>query len=163
METAVLVALIGIGGTLGAQIIFAIFTNRRENGRRTHERSLKQMELEDNRQERRRDERIQAYRNLAKITVTIDPAEPPKLGDLAEAYSEIELVWGSDRVQEATRQLYGTAFRARRKARETSLAGKDPTEDLDTKAVIEEAMECRTAFIELARKELGQQLPVPQQ
>jgi len=154
MEPAILVALIGIGGTLSAQIISNIFTNIRENKRREFDQNQKRMELENNRQEQRREERIQAYRNLAKITVTINPSEPYKVGDLAEAYSEIDLVGGSNEVKEAAQQLYTAALEARKKAREATSAGKDPTKDQDTSAAIKAAMERRAAFIGLASEEL---------
>jgi hypothetical protein len=97
METAVVVALIGIGGTLGAQFVLGLLTNIREGKRRKLDQKLKQTELNNARQERRREERIQAYRNLAKLTVTINLAEPYRIGDLAEAYSEIELVADSNK------------------------------------------------------------------
>jgi hypothetical protein len=119
MEPVIWVALIGIGGTLGASIISNVFTDRRETKRREHEQYLKRTELESNRQEQRREERIQAYRSLAKLTVITVTTEPFKSGDLAEAYAEIELVADSDKVKEAAYQLYLAASEARRKVGDT--------------------------------------------
>jgi hypothetical protein len=89
METALIVAFIGIGGALAGVVGTAFVaihsqrqTNRREAQRLEHERErlqreremkeqqlkhereLKQSELEDARQERRREERIKAYRDF---------------------------------------------------------------------------------------------------
>ncbi len=155
METALLVALIGIGGTLGAQIVSGVLTNFREGKRRKHEQELKQTELEDARQERRREERIQAYRNLAKLTVTINLAEPYRLGDLAEAYSEIQLVADSIEVKDAAHELYDAAAKAGRMARDARSAGRDPETDPETQAAIESARNRRAAFIKVANEDLG--------
>jgi hypothetical protein len=55
-----LALLLGLSGPVVAALaIFA--TDRRERARQDHERKLKQMELEDQRQSRLRDERRQAY------------------------------------------------------------------------------------------------------
>jgi hypothetical protein len=155
METAVLVALIGsIGGTLGAQIVSGVLTNKREDERRKHEQALKQMELGDARLERRREERIQAYRNLAMLTVTINLAEPYRMGDLAEAYSEIQLVADSSEVKEAAREVYEAASEARKLAGRTKLAGNDPESDTETRAAIESAVDRRAAFMKVANEDL---------
>jgi hypothetical protein len=155
METAVLVALIGsIGGTLGAQIVSGVLTNKRENERRKHEQSLKQMELEDARLERRREERIQAYRNLAMLTVTINLAEPYRIGDLAEAYSEIQLVANSSEVKEAARKVYEAASEARKLAGRTKSAGNDPESDTEIRVAIESAVGRRAAFMKVANEDL---------
>ncbi len=73
MDTALIVALIGVGGTLLASVLAQIIINRREAARLEHEREqkelelkeqreLKQSELEHERHENRREERLKAYR-----------------------------------------------------------------------------------------------------
>src|ERR671910_497925 len=62
MDIALWVAILGVGGTIIAQVVSNVFANRREAQRQEHERELKQIELEDKRQEQRREERRQVYK-----------------------------------------------------------------------------------------------------
>jgi hypothetical protein len=85
LDTALIVALIGVGGTLLASVLAQIIINRREAARLEHEREqkelelkeqreLKQSELEHERHENRREERLKAYQafyNAARVNMQI--------------------------------------------------------------------------------------------
>ena len=64
--------IIALVGVLGSQII----TNRRERTRLEQERELKRLELEAQRHQQLRAERLKAYIELATITATVPIAKP---------------------------------------------------------------------------------------
>jgi len=106
------VAIITVVGTLGgaAVTLFGTWltqylTGRREDARREHEREIKKLELEVNRQERRREERLAAYRKFYNSIHTmlyyigpdkVEDLDPQKrlalFQELSSANSEVELI-----------------------------------------------------------------------
>ena len=88
------VAIITVVGTLGGaavtlfgtwltQYLTQYLTGRREDARREHEREIKKLELEVNRQERRREERLAAYRKFYNsIHTMLYYIGPDKVEDL---------------------------------------------------------------------------------
>ena len=172
MDAAIIVAVIGIVGTLLGSAIGAFVTlyasrsandraDRREERRlaynheqadkqRTHERDLK-------RQEQLLQERLSAYMELAKLTRTIDPNELLTFVDMAAPLSRIELVAGDGVVFEAANSLYGAVFWARDKARTIHRdEGRDPTEDEEFLKLYNEKEEKRKFFIEVAKRDLAE-------
>lgn len=89
--TTVVVALIGIGGILLAQLM----TNQRERDQRSHQERLKEKDLEEARQQRLRDDRIKAYAQFARLTIARPTTDTSVTVYLVEAYSAITLLGGS--------------------------------------------------------------------
>jgi hypothetical protein len=121
-------------------------------------------ELGDKRWEKQREERLQAYRTMAMLTATVDPTEPYELKDLADAYTEIELISDSPEIIDAAWRLYGDTFRARKAAREVWQAGIRPAEqDESVRLAIEKSHERRDRFIQAVKTDLSREIPAPQQ
>lgn len=121
------VALISVGGTLGGALLALIgtlvtqyVTGRREDERREHEREVKRMELRDSRVERRRDERLGAYRKFYAAVhsqaIFFGPNAPEvtqefrmqALQDLSVANTELELLAPAE-VRKAADAMYHAA------------------------------------------------------
>ena len=73
-----------------------------EIGRRKHDRAL-----------RLRDERSRAYAAFAGLTNWVTAHEEPNIRELAEAYSEIELLTDNDQLKEAAYLLLEAVGKAR--------------------------------------------------
>jgi hypothetical protein len=172
MDTAIIVALVGIVGTLIASLIgiFGTLHSQRratESAARSQQRQLdhnsdqaekqRTHELALKRQEQLRQERISAYMELAGLTRMIDPTEPHTFVDLSSPLSKIELVASDPAVVEAARTLYGDAYWARKKAREIHRdEGRDPTEDEDFLNLYYAAQESRKEFLKQAKRDLAE-------
>lgn len=159
-------AVVGVLGVVLGVAVTQIFTERRENNRALHERkSQSQRESHERRQQdEQRDhdrrswlltERRRAYANLATLTATVDKSKPYELKDLAEAYSEIEMLSDSGAVVASAWDLYGAQYRARRRARELAEEGRVPEEEEEYLRLHRDKDVHRENFIECARHELG--------
>jgi len=86
--------LVGVAGALIGVGLGHFFNDRREAKRLEHEQKMKI-----------REERLQAYATMARITKTIDPLQSPTQADLGQALSEIELLSENDKLQQCARTL----------------------------------------------------------
>jgi hypothetical protein len=149
---AFLSALVSAGVAAGA----IRSSNRNQKEQRTLQQAMQQAEIAEKKQTDLRTERREAYRTLTRITKTVDPTQPYALGDLSDAYSEVELLTESPEVLQAAAELYNAAFQARKVARAKYNAGYlRPEKDEFVKKVIERSQEKRLAFLDAARVELG--------
>lgn len=153
------VLLVGLASPLasfGTAWITMYWSHKRETRRLGHEKEMQHTELEEQRQADLRDQRREAYRTLARITKTIDPTQPYELRDLAEAYSEIELLTESPEVLQAAAHLYDATFQARKLARLKWNAGTRPAEkDHFVQQSVLRSQEQRDVFLDAARVEIG--------
>jgi hypothetical protein len=155
MDTALWVAIIGVGGTLGAQILFHKFTSRRTQQELEHAERLKRLELEEAKQQRLRDDRRKAYISLARTAATVDPNHEYTLTELAEGFAEIELVGGSDQAIRHARDLSTWSTEARARARKAKLENREPCEDKDVREALDYIRNARSNFVQVAREDIG--------
>lgn len=159
-------AVIGVLGVVLGAVVTQVFTERRENNRaqqdrRTqsqregHERQLQDQQREHERKSWLLAERRRAYAHLATLTTVVDKSQPYELKDLAEAYSEIEMLSNYGAVVASAWDLYGAQFRARKKARELVEEGRVPEEEDEYLDLHRDKDTYRENFIENARHELG--------
>jgi hypothetical protein len=87
----IVVAIIGVAGPLGAQGIGWL---------------IKRTELQEARQKRLRDDRIEAYAEFVKLTLARRTIDPSVTVGLIEAYPAITLLGGSVEAMSAAKQLY---------------------------------------------------------
>jgi hypothetical protein len=143
-------------GSLVVALTAIVAAEVREYRRQKHEVSIKDAEFENQRQADLRTERREAYRTFARITKTVNPAEPYKLSDLALAFSEIELLTDEPKVLETARDLFGSSFEARKVARKAWESGTRPAEkDEHVLETFRQSQEARDRFLDAARFELG--------
>jgi hypothetical protein len=152
------VLLVGLASPLasfGTAWITVRLTNSRELRRLRHERDLKEAEFEDKKRAELREERRKAYRTMSQITLFLNPREEYEFTDLAEAYSEIQLLTTSPAVLTSAWNLFGEANKARKRARDAYKAGiKDVANDPLTRISFAESQEMRKRFLDAAREEL---------
>jgi hypothetical protein len=116
-----------------------------EFGRQRHERALKL-----------REDRRRAYAALARMTNWMTAHKEPNTRELAEAYSEIDLLTDNDQLKEAAMWLLEAVIKARDTARSTiDQGGEDPYGTPQYIADRERWGESRSEFIRLAKEELG--------
>jgi len=144
--------IIALAGVLGSQAI----TNRRERTRLEQERELKRLELEAQRHQQLRAERLKAYIELATISATVPTDKPFDFLDTKAALSRIELVAASESVVNAADELEGETLRARMRARELVKEGVELAEDKALWEHFWEAERKRAVFIDVAREDLTQ-------
>lgn len=145
-------ALISVGGVLISQKM----TNNREAGRRTHERELKEKELQGAKHQRLRDERIKAYLELAAMTSSIDVGEPYSHSELKAALSGIELAADSTEVVNAAQKLLRDACKAIERVEEVVNECGRPEKDKTFRELNEQAASSRLVFVEHAKEDLTQ-------
>jgi hypothetical protein len=155
MDTALLVAIIGIGGTLAAQVIAWIRGHFADKARREHEQEMKRMELEEARQNRLREERIQAYTDLLRKSSSFDPNDENRLAELAEGYAIIQLVGGSEQAISHAKDLSDWGKEAWKRAWKVLEEGRDPLEDDYVQEAIEDMFQEREIFLKAAREDVG--------
>ncbi len=151
-----LVALIAVSGVVWT----VVSNNRRERERQTHERKLKELELDATRESRFREERIKAYSTLARLTKTMSleaPEDP--LPAVYEALSQVEILAQDPKLREIGEELVDTWAGAWRSAHGAHLEGVGPLESpFDTPGYRNREgliSALRNAFIDLAKNELG--------
>lgn len=158
--TPVVSALIALSGVLAG----LRHSGRRDDARMKQERELKDRELEATRSERLRDERIRAYTHFITATATtrLDQSHyDEEMVRASESVSEVQLLGGSEELQEAAFDLYENYQRVAEKGAELHNAGKDPDQDDDYQNSMAVAEEAKTRFMYAAREELGIPLPTP--
>lgn len=149
---ALITALATLLGVVLTLLITTRTTNSREAKRLQHEREMKL-----------REDRQKAYATMARITKGMDVDDPLQIDDLAEAHSEIEMLTEDLQVLDAAEQVLHAAHAARQKMAHKKDATEDSTSHPahrelairgfeDAKADLDKY---RTAFINLARKELN--------
>ena len=114
------------------------YTDRREEARLEHERFLKITELRHQRQDKRREECVAAYRTLLTRTQRVNYKEPYTFLDLDEANSEVQLVSDSPHVRRFSAQLVDRCKKAREAA--TDAYKEDPHRDIPNVAGVKRAM-----------------------
>jgi hypothetical protein len=129
----------------------------REYRRQKHEKAMKAVELEGQRMSKLREERLKAYSTFARLTKSVDAANPSPAPPLVEAHSEIEMLAENPELRKAADGLLQTWVSAWQSARNALNAGaenpynapgfKNHRKSLDAQ---------RSAFIQLAKEELGQ-------
>ena len=172
----IIVAVISIVAAWGAQVIVSVFANRREREGRTHERELKQMDVESQLQQQLRQERIEAYIKLVHITAAISPhvgdadgaihasqerlvnASSVDLNMLAEAVSEVELVGGSNKVKDMATKLREKHRLLAQEVKSIRAGGRDPSGSDSVVATYSEVVNLRSSFVEAARSDTGHHL-----
>ena len=135
----IVVAIIGVAGPLGAQGIGWL---------------IKRTELQEARQKRLRDDRIEAYAEFAKLTLARRTTDPSVTVGLIEAYPAITLLGGSVEAMSAAKQLYSKTLDLR------DLAGRVTWEGTSTAdPAYQKANDAVTAvyekFINVAREDIG--------
>ena len=148
--TTVVVALIGIGGILLAQLM----TNQRERGQRSHQERLKEKDLEEARQQRLRDDRIKAYAQFARLTIARPTTDTSVTVYLVEAYSAITLLGGSVEAMGAAKQLYSRTLNLRRLATEVQWEGTT-TPDKTYREASDAVAVAYEEFINITRTDIG--------
>ncbi len=153
--------LIAFVGLLSSQKM----RNTQEAERRAHEQQLKnqelehaermkQMELDEARQQRLRDDRIKAYMSFAKMTATVNPREEYALSDLAEGFAEIEVLGSSEEAVRWAKDLYDWSLVLRERSREAYRAGEDPTKDAGARDALAYVRNARELFMKAARDDV---------
>ena len=104
------------------------YTDQREEARLEHERFLKITELQHQRQDKRREECVAAYRTLLTRARRINYKEPYEFIDLTEADLEVQLVSESPLAKIFSSRLAQSCAKARKAA--TDAYKKDPTENI---------------------------------
>jgi hypothetical protein len=147
-----LVVLLGLTGPVVA-LVAIVAAELRERNRQNHEQKLQRAELEAQRLSRLREDRLQAYSTMARVTKVIRPAPPEKIADLVEILSEIELLTDDP-------QLFETAGKLVALAGDTRMTAWRRQEGRATQKEVErtkkELTECRREFVRLAKEELIQ-------
>ena len=168
----ILVAFLGVSGTLGAALLTQWISNNRadqreksrqeheiakEAQRQEHENHLKELELEGTRIEKKRDESIKAYRALLQVTGDIDSRSGYEFSDLLEAYSEIELVSDSQPLISTAWDLVGVCNAARKITTDAykEAPDRDPATVQEVRDAIFAKDRVRKQFIQLAREDLS--------
>jgi hypothetical protein len=123
-------------------VVAIVAESLRERGRRGHERAM-----------RVREERMQAYSTMTRLTKVIEPTPARTVPELVEALAEIELLTDDP-------QLFDTAGKLVAKAGHTSIAARRFRDNEITREEVDntqkELTECRKEFVRLAKRELAQ-------
>jgi hypothetical protein len=146
-----LVALLGLAGPLVA-LVAIVAADLRERNRQKHDQKMQLVELEAQRLSKLREDRLQAYSTMARRTKVIEPTRPPKVADLVETLSEIELLTDDPQLLETAGKLVPLAERTRAAAQEHQEGRKTPAE---VERTLDELTECRREFIRLTKEELA--------
>jgi hypothetical protein len=141
-------ALIAVGGVL----LTIRYTNQRELDRQDHERRLKDAELEANKDQRFRDERIAAYRKLLAATATAHH-DIEAVAALAAAYAEISMLASTDAIDRAADKVWVAYGRAQEASEKLQRDPETPTSEYAQ--ALNEASTARDEFLVLAHEELG--------
>jgi hypothetical protein len=168
--TAIAGAIVGVVGpivtataVLRSQRQTAQATDRREELRLKQEETLKKLDLENNKLEKRRDECIEAYRALVQATRDVNFRAPYEFSDLTEAYWNIELVSDSQPLITTAWKLVEVCIAARKVATDAYKENSD--RDLaavpEVVAAMQNNYQVRGEFMKLAKADLGEKSRLP--
>ncbi len=146
-------AIIGAVVALSGVVVTGILAHYREKGNRENAVKLKELEIEGQRQQKRFDERKEAYAELVAVTSTISK-DKYVIDDLALAFAKVKMVSDSTLTTSIAEALVLAAQRARKKANEVREEGRDPSKDEWTRLFVDEHREAHSAFIAAVRTEL---------
>jgi hypothetical protein len=147
-----LVVVLGLASPVVAlvAIVAAALTER---SRRKHDQKMQRVELEAQRLSKLRDDRLQAYSTLSRLTKVIRPTPPEKVTDVVEILSEIELLADDPQLLDSASKLVALAGKTRIAAWRLH-QGRATQSEVDS--ANDKLTECRREFIQLANKELTQ-------
>lgn len=147
-----LVVLLGLASPLVA-LVAVVAAELRERNRLKHGERMQLGEFEAQRLSKLREDRLQAYSTLARLTKVIQPAQTEKVTDLVEILSEIELLADDPQLFKTAGKVAGLVART---SYELNKFNQGRTTQAEVDSARDELNECRREFIRLAKEELTQ-------
>ncbi len=152
-DVSILVAVIGVLGVLGAQVIGWLV----KRSELSNQRKLKEIEVEEARQQRLRDERITVYTDFAQLTYGYRSTDASSIMEALRAYAAIEVLGGSLDSRKAAELLYNRVVDLRSAASTADWheeGGMTVTSDREFGQAKRRVTEAWRDFVSTAREEL---------